>query len=192
MFLNKNKNKNNSLKTVSIKINNSGKDILTPTVLIASDPISINSLETSSSDTLSINSLETSSSDTLSVNSLETNVSQNLIDIYNVENIGINEWTTLSNLEVVSPKDSLTVLDSQTVEQWREIVRDLHELSIGSPATLIQQVKFEELNILYSQDIIYFGITQPELRLLIEHVQVMNLFDPTVNHFILTMMSYYH
>jgi hypothetical protein len=78
MFLNKNKNKNNSLKTVSIKINNSGKDILTPTVLIASDPISINSLETSSSDTLS-------------VNSLETNVSQNLIDIYNVENIGINE-----------------------------------------------------------------------------------------------------
>lgn len=200
-----NKNKKNYFKIVYVKTNNTGKDVLTPRVLIASNPIwlnslessssdnlSINSLETSSSDTLSVNSLETSSSNTLSVNSLETNVSPNIIDNYNWENLGISEWTTLSNSQVVSPVDSLTVLNSQSLEQWREIIRDLHDLSIGSPPTLIQQVKFEELNILYSQDIIYFGITQPELRIIIEHVPTMNLFDPTVNHFILTIMSYYH
>nr|YP_009498233.1 hypothetical protein [Lactifluus piperatus]AWX53019.1 hypothetical protein [Lactifluus piperatus] len=200
-----NTNKKNYLKIVYIKINNIGKDVLTPRVLIASNPIwlnslesnssdnlSINSFESSSSDTLSVNSLESSSSNTLSVNSLETNVSQNIIDNYNLENLRINEWTTLSNLDVVRPVDSLTVLNSQSLEQWREIVRDLHDLSIGSPPTLIQQVKFEELNILYSQDIIYFGITQPELRIIIEHVPTWQLFDPTINHFILTIMSYYH
>jgi hypothetical protein len=161
----------------------------------SSDTLSINSLETSSSDTLSINSLETSSSDTLNIDSLETTipqVPQNLFDLHLWENLRINDWNRLSNLEGVRPVDSLTVLNSNTLEQWREIVRDLLELSIGSPATLIQQVKFEELNILYSQDIINFGITQTELRLIIEHIQTMSLFDPTINHFILIIMSYYH
>jgi hypothetical protein len=212
------------LKIVYVKINKTGKDVLTPMVLIGSNPIwlnsldtssddtlSINSLDTSSDDTLSINSLETSSSDTLSVNSLETSTSDtlsvnpletivpqpqphnmDLFDFYHWQNIRFNEWETLSNDEFVRPVDSITLLNSQTLEQWREIVRDLHELSIGSPATLIQQVKFEELNILYSLDLINFGITQTELRLIIEHVPVMHLFDPTVNHFILTIMSYYH
>ena len=195
-FLNKNKkNKKNYFKIVYLKINKTGKDVLTPMVLISSNPIWINWLETSSSDTLSINSLETSSSDTLNIDSLETTipqVPQNLFDLHLWENLRINDWNRLSNLEGVRPVDSLTVLNSNTLEQWREIVRDLLELSIGSPATLIQQVKFEELNILYSQDIINFGITQTELRLIIEHIQTMSLFDPTINHFILIIMSYYH
>jgi hypothetical protein len=206
IFLNNNKNKQNSFKILSVKINNSGKDILTPTILIASNPIrlnslessssdtlSINSLESSSSDTLSVNSLETSTSDTLSVHSLETNVPQNIFDNYNLVTLQINEGTRLANWEGISALDSITVLNSQTLEQWRDIVRDLQYLTDGSPATLIQQVKFEELNILYSQDIIYFGITQPELRLIIEHIDpVWLLFDPYTNYVILTIMSYYH
>jgi hypothetical protein len=69
---------------------------------------------------------------------------------------------------------------------------DLHELPINTPAGILQQVKFEELNILYSQDIINFSITQTELRLIIEHLPAWTLFDPEINHLILTIMSYYH
>jgi hypothetical protein len=69
---------------------------------------------------------------------------------------------------------------------------DLHELPINTPAQILQQVKFEELNILYSQDIIHFAITQTELRLIIELIPAMDLFNPGINHFILTIMAYYH
>jgi hypothetical protein len=67
---------------------------------------------------------------------------------------------------------------------------DIHQHSISTPAGILQQIKFEELNILYSQDILYFGISQAELRIIIEHVPAMNLFNPEINHFILTMISY--
>jgi hypothetical protein len=69
---------------------------------------------------------------------------------------------------------------------------DLYELPVNTPAGILQQVKFEELNILYSQDIIHFGITQTELRLIIEHFPAMSLFNPEINQLILTIMSYYH
>jgi predicted P-loop ATPase/GTPase len=69
---------------------------------------------------------------------------------------------------------------------------DLHDLPINTPAGILQQIKFEELNILYSQDIIHYGITQSELRLIIEHFPSMSLFSPDMNHLILTVMSYYH
>jgi predicted P-loop ATPase/GTPase len=69
---------------------------------------------------------------------------------------------------------------------------DLQELPFNTPAGILQQVKFEELNILYSQDIIQYGITQTELRLIIEHFPAISLFTPDINHVILTMMSYYH
>jgi predicted P-loop ATPase/GTPase len=69
---------------------------------------------------------------------------------------------------------------------------DLHDHPINSPPGVLQQIKFEELNILYSQDIIHYAITQTELRLIIEHLPAMSLFNPDINHLILTMMSYYH
>jgi hypothetical protein len=69
---------------------------------------------------------------------------------------------------------------------------DLHEHPVNSPVGVLQQIKFEELNILYSQDIIHYGITQTELRLIIEHLPATSLFNPEINHLILTMMSYYH
>lgn len=69
---------------------------------------------------------------------------------------------------------------------------DLHDMPYNSPAGVLIQIKFEELNILYSQDIIAFGITQTELRLIIEHLPAFTLFNPAINHFILSIMSYYH
>lgn len=69
---------------------------------------------------------------------------------------------------------------------------DLHDLPINTPAQILQQVKFEELNILYSQDIIHFAITQTELRLIIELIPAISLFKPEINHLILTIMAYYH
>jgi hypothetical protein len=92
----------------------------------------------------------------------------------------------------ITPLDSITILDSQRFEQWREIALELQEHPINTPAGILQQIKFEELNILYSQDIINFGITQTELRLIIEHLPAMSLFNPDINHFILTIMSFYH
>jgi hypothetical protein len=67
-----------------------------------------------------------------------------------------------------------------------------HELPINTPAGILQNFKVDELNILYSQDIIHYGITQTELRLIIEHLPAMSLFKPEINHLILTIMSYYH
>ena len=68
----------------------------------------------------------------------------------------------------------------------------LHNFPPNTPAGILQQIKFEELNILYSQDIIYYGITQTELRLIIEHTAAFQLFELDINHMILIMMSYYH
>jgi hypothetical protein len=73
----KNKNKNSS-ENISIITNSSEKDSLGLTSLIASNPISITSSESSSSQTLSITSSESSSSQTLSVTSAETSSSQTL------------------------------------------------------------------------------------------------------------------
>jgi hypothetical protein len=95
-------------------------------------------------------------------------------------------------LDHMTSLDSITILNSQTLEQWRDIALDLHELPTNTPPGILQQVKFEELNILYSQDIIHFGITQTELRLIIEHLPAISLFKPEINHLILTIMSYYH
>jgi hypothetical protein len=67
-----------------------------------------------------------------------------------------------------------------------------HEFPINTPAGILQTLKLQELNILYSQDIIQFCITQTELRLIIEHLPAMSLFKPEINHLILTIMSYYH
>jgi hypothetical protein len=66
------------------------------------------------------------------------------------------------------------------------------ELPINTPAGILQTFKVDELNILYSQDIIQYAITQTELRLIIEHLPAMSLFKPEINHLILTIMSYYH
>jgi hypothetical protein len=69
---------------------------------------------------------------------------------------------------------------------------DLHDFPINTPAHILQQIKFEEINIIYSQDIIQYAITQTELRLLIELLPAISLFKPEINHLILTMMAYYH
>jgi hypothetical protein len=165
-------NKQNSSENISVITNSSEKDGLALTWLIASNPIRLTSSESSTSQTLS-------------VTSSETNVSQ---DIYDSENLFYSDISggTYTSL------DSLTILDTQSFQQWREIAMDLHELSISTPAGILRQIKFEELNILYSQDIIHFAITQTELRLIIEHLPAMSLFNPEVNHLILTIISYYH
>ena len=201
-------NKPNSSENISVITNSLEKDGLALTSLIASNHIRLTSSESSTSQTLSVISSESSSSQTLSVSSSETNVSENLSvsssetnvseNIFDSENSYLsntNEENLLSNVEMsdnFTSLDSLTILDTQSYEQWREIVTDLHEMPINSPAGLLQQIKFEELNILYSQDIIHFAITQTELRLIIEHLPAISLFKPEINHLILTMMSYYH
>lgn len=205
----------NSSENISVRINSSEKDVLAPTLLIASNPIEISSLETSDSQTLSISPSETAVSQTSSVSSSETAISQyifdneneNLIELdRNEEILGnilnsilpdgnvdiVSSNFDIDNFETYTPTDSVTILNQETFWQWREIAMDLHDLPYNTPANIIQQVKFEELNILYSKDIAEFAITQTELRLIIESFPSINLFDPSINHLILTMMSYYH
>jgi len=197
-------NKQNSSKKISVKTNSSEKDGLAVTSLIASNPIRLTSEETNGSQI--VTSSEINGSQT--VTSSEINGTQDILDSENTYSQGIagthtensylsstNEENLLSNVDVfdnTTSLDSLTILDTQSVEQWREIVRDLHEHPVNSPVGVLQQIKFEELNILYSQDIIHYGITQTELRLIIEHLPATSLFNPEINHLILTMMSYYH
>jgi hypothetical protein len=216
-------NNTNSSDNISVIRNSSAKAGLVLTTLIASNPIRLTSLDSSTPQTLNGTSLESSASQPFSVTSsessinsifsvtsLETNLSQDIFDSANWTESEISEVMMTQNshlsgrYEVIIPDnvnpeldyftslDSLTLLDSQTVAHWREIAMDLHELPINTPAGILQQVKFEELNILYSQDIINYGITQSELRLIIEHFPAMSLFSPDMNHLILTVMSYYH
>jgi hypothetical protein len=206
-----NLNNQNSSENKTVITNSLEKDVLVPTLLIASNPIRLTSSDSSASDTLSITSSDTLVSDTSSVASSDTLVSQDtfedndLIDLevdYDIvthtENsilADTSEESFSSNVDVfenTTSLDSITILNGQTLEQWRDIAMDLHELPVNTAANILQQVKFEELNILYSQDIILYAITQTELRLIIELIPAMDLFKPGINHFILTIMSYYH
>jgi hypothetical protein len=204
-----NLNTKNSSENISVITNISEKDGLALTSLIASNPIRLTSSDSSASQTLSTTSSETNVSQTLSVTSSETNVSQDIFDSKDWIDSEISEGTHTENSylsstnEEILPSnadvfhnytslDSITVLDAQSYEKWRETVQILHDFPINTPAGILQQIKFEELNILYSQDIIHFAITQTELRLIIEHIPAMSLFAPDINHLILTIMSYYH
>jgi len=175
----------------------------------ASQSLSVTSSESSVSQSLSVTSSESNISQSLSVTSSESSVSQDIFDndflIYSeissetvIEtpntSITIGEMlpSNIEEFDIFIPLDSQTILNSQTVAEWREIAMDLHEFPNNTPAGILQQIKFEELNILYSQDIINYAITQTELRLIIEHLPATSLFNPEVNNLILTIMSYYH
>ena len=193
-------NKPNSSENISVITNSSEKDGLVLTSLIASSPITLALLESDESQSLSLTSSDSSESQTLSVNSSETNVSEDIYDIDNLTNVSqAQDVYDIDNLYysdisggTYTSLDSITILDDTTFELWREIVMDLHDMPYNSPAGVLIQIKLEELNILYSQDIIAFGITQTELRLIIEHLPAFTLFNPAINHFILSIMSYYH
>lgn len=199
----------NSSENISVIRNSSEKNVLALTFLIGSNPLRLISSESSTSQALSMTSSDTNVSQTLSVTSSDTNVSQDifddkdLIDLERNEEIMTQTQDTFASgtteiipigdtLEHFTSQDSLTVLNRQSLDEWFDIAMDMHELSHGTPFNILRQIKFEELNILYSQDLIYHGITQTELRLIIEMVPAWNLFLPDVNHFILMIINYYH
>jgi|HubBroStandDraft_5_1064220.scaffolds.fasta_scaffold00135_2 hypothetical protein len=207
-------NRNSSEKVFTLIIG-SNPMRLTSLESSSSDTLSVISSESSSS------TLVNSSSSEANISS-DTFINENLIELDMYEEImtqtqhsvwshrneaitpseevlsHINEGTLPSNLDVINQVtsytslDSRTILNSETVELWRESLRILHDFPINTPAGILQQFKLDEINILYSQDIIHFGISQTELRLIIELIPSWSLFDPTINHLILTIMSYYH
>jgi len=214
-------NLKNSSDNISVIKNISPKDGLTITSLIASNPISLTSSDSSASQSLSMTSSDSSASQSLSATSSDTFVSQSLSATSSDTNVDTFEnWIDSeigyaerfmthtenaylssingnipSNVDVfdnTTSLDSLTILNTPQLEEWREIAMAFHELPINTPAGILQNFKVDELNILYSQDIIHYGITQTELRLIIEHLPAMSLFKPEINHLILTIMSYYH
>jgi hypothetical protein len=73
-----NLNAKNSSENISVITNSSEKDGLALTSLIASNPISVTSSDSSASQTLSVTSSDSSASQTLSVTSSDSNVSQTL------------------------------------------------------------------------------------------------------------------
>jgi hypothetical protein len=124
---------------------------------------------------------------------INTNELNTIVIGINEENMVLNQDTIPSDInEGFTSLDSLTILDRQTYDQWIDIVTELQDLPFNTAENIIQQVKLEELNILYSQDIIHYGITQTELRLIIETIPAIDLFNSDINHLILTMMSYFH
>jgi hypothetical protein len=122
-------NKQNSSKNISVITNSSEKDGLALTSLIASNPIRLTSEETNGSQTVTLS--ETNGSQT--VTSSEINGSQDILDNENIypqwvggthtENSYLsstNEENLLSNVDVfdnTTSLESLTILDSQSVEQ---------------------------------------------------------------------------
>lgn len=205
-------NLKNYTENISVLTNKSKKDVLAFTWLIASNPLRLTS--SSSSQTLNMTSSESSSSQILSVSSSDTLVNEDIFDSENLIDLGINEeiMTEAPNTILIdtydgilssssgnsdifdhsTSLDSITILNRVELEQWRDLVHDLHDLPFNTPIGILQQIKFEELNILYRQDLIEFAITQSELRHIIELIPAMSLFRPDINHFILTIMSYFH
>ena len=199
--------------SISVIRNNSEKDLtlfLAGSFIssISSQSLSANSAGPSNSSQ-SLSEITSGSSSDLStlVNSTssDTNVDEDII--YNIIELDIGEEIiTQTQLPVYSPipsnllnntteyttADSLTILNNLTVEQWRQSLRIFHDFPVNTPAGILQEFKLDELNILYSQDIILYAITQTELRLIIELIPSWQLFDPNINHLILTIMSYYH
>jgi hypothetical protein len=214
-----NLNKPNSSENISV-ITNCSENNGRITLLLASNPLRLTSSESSTSQTLTSSEsnisedifdsedlidsdisggLHTENSSLSNTNDANLSSNVDLLDhttsldsrtILNDANLSTN--INVDVLDQTTSLDSITILNSQSIEQLRETVMILHDLPINTPAGILQQVKFEELNILYSQDIIYFGITQTELRLIIEHLPAISLFNPEINHLILTIMSYYH
>ncbi len=199
-----NLNKPNSSENISVITKNTEKDILAPTLLIASNPLRLTSSESSASSETNVSQVIFDNEDgDIDEGTMTQTPNSNLSDTneeimsqtqnYNISST--NEGTISSNLDIsdqYTSLDSITILNSQSVEEWRDIVLDLHDFPINTPANILQQIKFEELNILYSQDLIQYAITQTELRLIIELIPAMHLFHPDINHFILTIMAYYH
>lgn len=233
----------NSCENLSVLTNNSGKDVLAQTLLIASNPLSLTSSESSASQTLSASSSETYvSQDFIDLDELDLQevilaqsnnsnfLTANEVLMAPNNNLNIstanevlmaqsnnsnfstaNEvlmanspytnisasyegmiFTNINNTDQFTTLDSYTILNSQTIGEWREIALEWQDFPLNTPAHILQQIKFEELNILYSQDLIHYAITQTELRLIIELIPAISLFKPEINHFILTIMAYYH
>jgi hypothetical protein len=140
-----NLNDKNSSKNIPLIRNNSAKDGLTLTSLIASNPLSLTSSESSTSDTLSLTSsnsstsdtgsgslLESSISDNLSLTSLESNDMINMIDMNDINDMNemnnmndmndindMNEMNNIENLleEPYTSLDSTTYLNSESFER---------------------------------------------------------------------------
>lgn len=112
------------------------------------------------------------------IDEIEANMVQNQETIPPLESVGL------------SSLDSITILDLEAQNRWLEIVMHLNSLPPNTPPAIIREVKLDEINILYSQDIISFGVSQTDLRLLIESIPIADLLQPNINHLILTMMSY--
>jgi hypothetical protein len=218
-------NGKNSSENIPLITNSSKKDVLTPTLLLASTHLRLTSSESSASETSSVTSSESSasetlyetSSETLSETSNETNLSEFSYEILPEDRFGNFDLTeedmrwlyepyviTPNNLEIgggplpsetdvyAISLDSITQLSRENYEQWRAISGDLHDLPLNTPYNILRQVKFEELNILYRDDLINFSITQTELRVIIEQINPLYLWSPDINHLILTILSYYH
>jgi hypothetical protein len=66
--------------------------------------------------------------------------------------------------------DSRTILDTQSLETLREVTTTFYSFPTNTPSGILLDFKMDVINVLYSQDIIHFGISQTELRLIIEHI----------------------
>jgi len=184
-------NGKNSSENISVIRNNSAKDGLALTSLIASNPINLTSSDSSTSNTLSLTSSDSSASYAESL--LESSISDNL----SVTSLGSNGSDIIDNIEdllgtTYRTLDSVTILDRATFLEWNDRAMSFQDLPFNTPLNILHSFKFEELKILYSQDLIQYSVSQTELRLIIEHFPATSLFAHDFNHLILTMMSYYH
>jgi hypothetical protein len=106
----------NSSENISVIRNNSAKDGLALTLLIASNPINFTSSESSTSNTLSVTSSDSSASYAESL--LESSISDNL----SVTSLGSNGSDIIDNIEdllgtTYGTLDSITILDRATFLQ---------------------------------------------------------------------------
>jgi hypothetical protein len=109
-------NSKNSFENISLIRNNSAKDGLALTSLIASNPINLTSSDSSTSNTLSLTSSDSSASYAESL--LESSISDNL----SVTSLGSNGSDIIDNIEdllgtTYGTVDSYTILDRATFLQ---------------------------------------------------------------------------
>jgi hypothetical protein len=102
----------------------------------------------------------------------------------------ISDTQSISDVQSVS--DTQSISDVQSISEYGTNISDGTFTLSNFPDYIIQDFKIEEINELYSNEILQYGITSAELREIIELFPILDLYSNDINHLILTIMSYYH
>jgi len=102
----------------------------------------------------------------------------------------LSDTESTSNTDSSSSTDSS--LDANHVQDVNWVIPEFDPVFFNVPDHVLQDWKFNEINEIYREEIIEFGITQTELLDIIQLIPSIELYAEDINEFIFAIMAYYH